>query len=125
MVGLDRTGVATKFDVNGSPRSPLRYSVTAARGWSTPIPLCSSACSGRDREFESLYPSKRFLAGRHCRLAEPGRPTGSCPRILCFEHLEGTCAPAGRPRRMPGASGSLHHTPSRNVGAIATTSPLR
>jgi len=26
---------------------------------------------------------------------------------------------------IPGASGSLHHTPSRNVGAIATTSPLR
>ena len=46
-------------------------------------------------EFESLYPSKRLLAGRHCRLAEPGRPTGSSPRILCFEHLEGTCAPAG------------------------------
>src|SRR6266481_2146031 len=46
-----------------------------------------------------LYPSKRLLAGRHCRLAEPGRPTGSSLRILCFEHLEGTCAPAGRPRR--------------------------
>src|ERR1700736_4003780 len=41
---------------------------------------------------------KRLLAGRHCRLAEPGRPTGSSPRILCFEHLEGTCTPAGRPR---------------------------
>jgi hypothetical protein len=24
---------------------------------------------GRDRGFESLYPSKRLLAGRHCRLA--------------------------------------------------------
>jgi len=55
--------------------------------------------SERDRGFESLYPSKRLLAGRHCRLAEPGRPTGSSLRILCFEHLEGTCAPAGRPRR--------------------------
>ena len=52
-----------------------------------------------DRWFESLYPSKRSLAGRHCRLAEPGRPTGSRLRILCFEHLKGTCAPAGRPRR--------------------------
>jgi len=52
-----------------------------------------------DRGFESLYPSKRLLAGRHSRLAEPGRPTGSSLRILCFEHLEGTCAPAGRPRR--------------------------
>jgi hypothetical protein len=30
-----------------------------------------------DRGFESLYPSKRLLAGRHCRLAGPGRPTGS------------------------------------------------
>src|SRR6266446_6249387 len=49
--------------------------------------------------FESLYPSERLLAGRHCRLAEPGRPTGSSPRIPCFEHLKGTCAPAGRPRR--------------------------
>ena len=25
-----------------------------------------------DRGFESLYPSKRLLAGRHCRLAGPG-----------------------------------------------------
>src|SRR5258708_16456467 len=50
-------------------------------------------------KFESLYPSKRLLAGRHCRLAEPGRPTGSSLRILCFEHLKRTCAPAGRPRR--------------------------
>jgi hypothetical protein len=49
--------------------------------------------------FESLYPSRRLLAGRHCRLAEPGRPTGSSPRILCFEHLKRTCTPAGRPRR--------------------------
>ena len=31
--------------------------------------------------------------------AKPGRPTGSSPRILCFEHLERTCTPAGRPRR--------------------------
>src|SRR6266850_7759139 len=52
-----------------------------------------------DHWWEVLYPSKRSLAGRHCRLAEPGRPTGSSLRILCFEHLEGTCAPAGRPRR--------------------------
>ena len=55
--------------------------------------------SERDRRFESLYLSKRLLASRRCRLAEPGRPTGSSPRILCFEHLKGTCAPAGRPRR--------------------------
>ena len=55
--------------------------------------------SERDRGFESLYPSERLLAGRHCRLAEPGRPTGSSPRILCFEHLKRTCASAGRPRR--------------------------
>ena len=55
--------------------------------------------SERDRGFESLYPSKRLLAGRHCTLAEPGRPTGSSPRILCFEHLKRTCTPAGRPRR--------------------------
>ena len=26
----------------------------------------------------------RLLAGRHCRLAEPGRPTGSSPRIPVF-----------------------------------------
>src|SRR3984893_6640907 len=52
-----------------------------------------------DRGFESLYPSERLLAVRHCRLAEPGRPTGSSPRILCFEHLKRTCASAGRPRR--------------------------
>jgi hypothetical protein len=37
-----------------------------------------------------------FRAGRHCRLAEPGRPTGSSPRILCFEHLKRTCTPAER-----------------------------
>src|SRR6266478_8322765 len=55
--------------------------------------------SERDRGFESLYPSERLLAGRHCRLAEPGRPTGSSPRILCLEHLKRTCASAGRPRR--------------------------
>ncbi len=47
----------------------------------------------------TLYPSKRLLAGRYCRLAGPGRPAGSSLRILCFEHLKGTCAPAGRPRR--------------------------
>ncbi len=52
-----------------------------------------------NRKFESLYPPKRSLAGRHCRLAEPGRPTGNSPRILCFEHLERTCTPAGRPQR--------------------------
>jgi len=44
-------------------------------------------------------PFRGLLAGRHCRLAKPGRPTGSSPRILCFEHLERTCTPAGRPRR--------------------------
>src|SRR5712671_4913852 len=36
-----------------------------------------------DRGFESLYPSKRLLAGRHCRLAGPGRPTGSSPTNPC------------------------------------------
>src|SRR5260370_26125888 len=36
------------------------------------------------RGFESLYPSKRLLAGRHCRLARPGRPTGSSLRIPVF-----------------------------------------
>src|ERR1700730_16511719 len=50
-----------------------------------------------DRGFESLYPSKGLLAGRLCRLAEPGLPTGSSLRSLCFEHLEGTCTSAGRP----------------------------
>src|SRR6266478_473158 len=37
-----------------------------------------------DRGFESLYPSKRLSAGRHCRLAGPGRPAGSRPRIPVF-----------------------------------------
>jgi hypothetical protein len=37
-----------------------------------------------DRGFESLYPSKRLLAGRLCRLAGPRRPTGSRPRIPVF-----------------------------------------
>jgi hypothetical protein len=46
-----------------------------------------------------LYPSKRLLAGQDCRLVGPGRPAGSCLRIPVFEHLERTCAPAGRPRR--------------------------
>jgi hypothetical protein len=83
------------------------------RGFELPVPLVKrvglsggtgSCCRGEkgcfesavyspgDRGFESLYPSKPLLAGRHCRLAEPGRPSGSSPRILCFEHLEGTCA---------------------------------
>src|SRR4029077_17982415 len=43
----------------------------------------SSPQSG-DREFESLYPSRRLSAGRHCRLAGPGRPAGSRPRIPAF-----------------------------------------
>ena len=51
---------------------------------------------------KSLYPSKRLLAGRHCRQAGPGWPAGSRPRIpLFFEHQERTCTPAGRPRRSP------------------------
>jgi hypothetical protein len=37
-----------------------------------------------DRGFESLYPSTRLSAGRHCRLAGPGRPAGSRPRIPVF-----------------------------------------
>src|SRR6266851_323494 len=57
-----RTGVATKFDVNGSPRLPplQRYSCP---GWSTPVPLCSSASSGRDREFESPSLRRRVRRG--------------------------------------------------------------
>jgi hypothetical protein len=70
----------------------------------------------RDRQFESLYPSKRLLAGRHCRLAEPGRPIGSSPRILCFEHLEGTCTPAGRPRRK--SRGRLRLEPDIQTSSI-------
>ena len=37
-----------------------------------------------DRGFESLYPLTRLLAGRHCRLAGPGWPAGSRPRIPVF-----------------------------------------
>jgi acetolactate synthase-1/2/3 large subunit len=33
---------------------------------------------------KSLYPSRRLSAGRHCRLAGPGRPAGSRPRIPVF-----------------------------------------
>src|ERR1700730_18685028 len=47
-----RTGVAMKFDVNGSPRSPPLQALQLP-GLVDPGILCSSASSGRDREFES------------------------------------------------------------------------
>jgi hypothetical protein len=43
-----------------------------------------SSPSPGDQGFESLYPSRRLSAGRHCRLAGPGRPAGSRPRIPVF-----------------------------------------
>jgi hypothetical protein len=106
-------GSAQIIQQSGSAILPICPAVDerVGRGLATP-PSCWTAISRcwreisysrtpprGDRGFESLYPSKRSLAGRHCRLAEPGRPTGSSSRILCLEHLERTCTPAGRPRR--------------------------
>ncbi len=52
-----------------------------------------------DRGFESLYPSKRLLAGRHCSWSDRAGLPGVAHESLCFEHLNGICAPAGHGRR--------------------------
>src|SRR4029077_12891449 len=52
-------------------RDGLRWSKSDSDLW----PPVRRILRERDQGFESLYPSKRLLAGRHCRLAEPGRPT--------------------------------------------------
>jgi hypothetical protein len=44
----------------------------------------SYAHPSRHRAVTSLYPLKRLLAGRHCRLARPGWSAGGRPRIPVF-----------------------------------------
>jgi hypothetical protein len=60
-----------------------RDSLARRRGWTGRFPKKRLSSYG-DRGFESLYPSRRLSAGRHCRLAGPGRPAGSRPRIPVF-----------------------------------------
>ena len=118
-VDLARVGYDRGPDVTGqsTPENQVRTGLPAGGKWirtlgpsllilgeekgRRSIRVVARRCpfSRGDQRFESLYPSKRLLAGRYCRLAGPGRPAGSSLRILCFEHLEKTCTPAGRPRR--------------------------
>ena len=52
-------------------------------------------------------PLTRRLAGSHHRLAERANSLGVARDLLCLEHLNRTCAPAGWPQRMPSRKSRL------------------
>ena len=64
-----------------------------------------SGATGRPGDLP--VPLTRRLAGSHHRLAERANSLGVARDLLCLEHLNRTCAPAGWPQRMPSRKSRL------------------
>jgi len=84
--------------------SPNRASVTTAPRLPT-----TDRQPGRDcgRSGDLPVPLTRRLAGSHHRLAGRANSLGVARDLLCLEHLNRTCAPAGWPQRMPSRKSRL------------------
>ena len=84
--------------------SPNRASVATAPR----LPTADRQPSGAfGRPGDLPVPLTRRLAGSHHRLAGRANSLGVARDLLCLEHLNRTCAPAGWPQRMPSRKSRL------------------
>ena len=84
------------------------FSESCIGGYGSRLPTADrqpSRAFGRSGDLP--VPLTRRLAGSHHRLAERANSLGVARDLLCLEHLNRTCAPAGWPQRMPSRKSRL------------------
>src|SRR6516162_7503058 len=84
------------------------FSESCIGGYGSRLPTADrqpSRAFGRSGDLP--VPLTRRLAGSHHRLAGRANSLGVARDLLCLEHLNRTCAPAGWPQRMPSRKSRL------------------